>query len=100
MNDFHSQLRLFALVQRIIYLINRKSYRSVQLYYRTLALFDNRHTSVRESRLASSVVRLGQFTIERPVAIERSVGLGAPVVQDGRVRTADLHTLSRVGLGS
>jgi hypothetical protein len=25
-------------------------------------------------------------------AIERSVGLGAPVVQDGRVRTAELHT--------
>jgi hypothetical protein len=33
-------------------------------------------------------------------AIERSVGLGAPIVQDGRVRTADLHTLSRVGLRS
>src|SRR3569623_1824267 len=30
-------------------------------------------------------------------AIERSVGLRAEVVQDGRVRTADLHTLSRVG---
>jgi hypothetical protein len=33
MNDFHSQLRLFVLVQVIIYLINRKSYRSVQLKY-------------------------------------------------------------------
>ena len=30
-------------------------------------------------------------------AVERSVGLRAEVVQDGRVRTADLHTLSRVG---
>jgi hypothetical protein len=33
-------------------------------------------------------------------AIERSVGLGAPAVQDGRIRTADFHTLSRVGLRS
>lgn len=30
-------------------------------------------------------------------AVERSVGLRAEVVQDGRVRTVDLHTLSRVG---
>jgi hypothetical protein len=33
-------------------------------------------------------------------AIERSIGLEAPVFQDGCVCTADLHTLSRVGLRS
>jgi hypothetical protein len=33
-------------------------------------------------------------------AIERLVGLEAPVIQDGHVRTADLHTLSWVGLTS
>ena len=30
-------------------------------------------------------------------AVERSVGLRAQIVQDGHVRTADLHTLARVG---
>ena len=30
-------------------------------------------------------------------AVQQSVGRAAQVVQDGHVRTADLHTLSRVG---
>jgi hypothetical protein len=59
MNDFHSQLRYLSLFGLLFIEVMRKSYQSVQHYYRTLALFDNSH-----GMLIAEVRRINLSTAE------------------------------------